>query len=104
MSCTQRTMRQDMFKVIVEKPRRGARFRVNRNRLAGAEDLPTRIGYKRFRALNRTRTKSLNENLRPLEKYLIRQAGRPWNKVYSEICETLDAGHTVKQHVREHLG
>lgn len=96
-------MREDMFKVIVERPRRGADFRINRSRLAGEDDVPSRIGMKRFRALNRTRSKWLNENLAPLERYLMKQVGRPWTKVYSEICENLDTNHTVKQHVRDHL-
>ena len=96
-------MRKDMFKVIVERPRRGADFPVNRSRLAGENDLPSRVGMKRFRMLNRTKSKWLNENLAPLKRYLIKQAGRPWSKVYSEICENLDADNTVKQHVRDHL-
>ncbi|MEM8937515.1 MAG: hypothetical protein AAGC77_14045 [Pseudomonadota bacterium] len=96
-------MRKDMFKVIVERPRRGADFRVNRSRLAGEDDLPSRVGMKRFRTLNRTKSKWLNENLAPLNRYLMKQAGRPWRKVYSEICENLDANNTVKRHVRDHL-
>ena len=96
-------MRKDMFKVIVDRPRRGAGFRVNRTRLAGEDDLPVRIGMKRFRTLNRTDSKWLNENLAPLKRYLMKQAGRPWSKVFSEICENLDTGNTVKQHVRDHL-
>ena len=96
-------MRKDMFKVIVERPRSGAGFRVNRSRLAGEDDLPRRIGMKRFRTLNNTRSKWLNENLAPLERYLMKQIGRPWSKVYSEICENLDANNTVQQHVRDHL-
>ena len=96
-------MRKDMFKVIVERPRRGARFRVNRSRLTGDEALPSRVGMKRFRKINHTDTKELNENLAPLKRFLMKQVGRPWNKVYSEICEHLDANNTVKQHVRDHL-
>ncbi len=96
-------MRKDMFKVIVERPRRGAAFRLNRSRHASEDDLPSRVGMKRFRTLNRTRSKCLNENLAPLKRYLLKQAGRPWSKVYSEICENLDADNTVMQHVRDHI-
>ena len=96
-------MREDMFKVIVERPRRGARLRLNRARLDGADDLPARIGMKRLRAINGTKSKSLNENLKPLKRYLMKQANRPWDKVYMEICAHLDADSTVKQHVRDHL-
>ena len=49
-------------------------------------------------------TKSLNENLAPLRRYLERQVNRPWNKVWSEISENLSAASTVQQHVRDHIG
>jgi hypothetical protein len=97
-------MREDMFKVIVERPRRGWRtVRHNRTRLAGEDDLPVQIGMRRHLAVTRQKTKWLNENLNPLERYLAKQVGRPWNKVYSEISATLAPGHTVKEHVRQHL-
>lgn len=97
-------MRDDMFKVIVERPRRGWRSAPRmRGRLAGEDDLPTKIGMKRHIAVTRQKTKWLNENLQPLKRYLGRQIGRKWDDVYSEISATLDPGHTVKRHVRQHL-
>jgi hypothetical protein len=97
-------MREDMFKIIVERPRHGWRGHPRcRGRLAGDDDLPAKIGLKRHVAVTRIRSKGLNENLTPLKRYLGRQVGRPWNDVYSEIAATLDTGHTVKQHVRQHL-
>lgn len=48
-------------------------------------------------------TKSLNEKLAPLRRYLVRQVGRPWDKVYSEISANLKATNAVQQHVRDHL-
>lgn len=96
-------MREDMFKVIVERPRSGARFSTRRARLAGPDDLPTRIGVKRYVSVTQTGSKSLSENLSPLRRFLAKQVGRPWRKVYAEICANLDADHTVKQHVRDHL-
>jgi hypothetical protein len=44
-----------------------------------------------------------NENLAPLRRYLERQVGRPWDKVYSEIARHLRVDNTVQQHVRDHL-
>ncbi len=44
-----------------------------------------------------------NENLAPLRRYLERQVGRQWDKVYSEIAERLRPTSTVQQHVRDHL-
>jgi len=97
-------MREDMFKVIVERPRTGWRSMPRcRGRLAGEDDLPTKIGMKRHVTITRIRSRWLNENLNPLKRYLGRQVGRRWDDVYSEICATLDTGHTVKQHVRQHI-
>ncbi len=97
-------MREDMFKVIVERPRTGWRSAPRcRGRLSGEDDLPTKIGMKRHVAVTRIGSRWLNENLNPLKRYLGRQVGRPWDKVYSEISATLSPGHTVKAHVRQHL-
>jgi hypothetical protein len=76
-------MRSDMAKIIVERPRApvwapnggdGRRFRNSND----AAFLPIKAGYR-----NR---KSLNENLRPLARYLMRQAGRPWDAVYRDVA------------------
>ena len=91
-------MRTDMFKVIVERPRgyKGSESRADRRRddFEGPHRLGMRAGYG-YRALN--------ENLRPLQRYLRSQVGRPWNKVYSEIARTIDRRNTVQQHVYQHI-
>lgn len=88
-------MRNDMFKVIVERPRLvnsngyssdGRRYRNN-------EDAPAFLGMKRGYG----RRKWLNENLAPLQRYLAKQVNRPWGKVYSEIRATIDGRSTVQQ-------
>jgi len=92
-------MRDDMAKVIVERPRRSASGR-HKGRLGTDWELqPTKQGMK-YRWAD---TKSLNENLAPLRRYLARQVGRPWDKVYSEISANLKATNAVHQHVRDHL-
>jgi hypothetical protein len=106
-------MRNDMDKVIVERPRPGSsrhvarRFRrLDPRRIEVSEDaddvFPTRIGHRRAAALGRGR-KWLNENLAPLRRYLESQAGRPWNHVWSEICANISVDNTVQQHVRDHV-
>jgi hypothetical protein len=69
---------------------------------AALGDLPQHEGMCRPHALSGG-AKELNENLSPLRRYLERQVGRPWNKVYAEIAEHLRADNTVHQHVRDHL-
>jgi hypothetical protein len=91
-------MREDMNKVIVERPRRGKygddRAAWRRNDFEGPAFLGMRVGYG---------YRSLNENLAPLRRYLRAQVGRPWNKVFSEICAGIDGRNTVQQHIRQHI-
>ncbi len=95
-------MREDMFKVIVERPRLGSRHATKTKlRYDKCEDR-SRVTGRRL-AYETGYTKSLNENLAPLKRYLHKQVGRRWNDVFSEICRQLDTGSTVKMHVREHL-
>lgn len=95
-------MREDMFKVIVERPRWGV-HKAPRTKLRQERTGKSFIGTKRQALQQNAWTKDLNENLRPLERYLWKQRGRKWNDVYSEICASLDTGSTVKMHVRDHL-
>lgn len=96
-------MREDMFKVIVERPRWGRKYAA-KSKLRYDKQIDRKHATGRRQVLeHRGYTKSLNENLAPLKRYLGKQVGRPWNKVYSEISAHLDTGSTVKQHVRDHL-
>ncbi len=92
-------MRHDMYKVIVERPRRGGGYR---SEMPAPEDLEESPRQEGLRKRHRSR-KWLNENLRPLERFLQSQVGRPWNKVYSEICSGIDRRNTVQQHIHQHL-
>ncbi|MGE0828481.1 MAG: hypothetical protein AB7O04_03920 [Hyphomonadaceae bacterium] len=94
-----------MSKVIVERPRIGHSGRWTRagktRALLDEADDPLRA-----RAPVRdkpVKTKSLNENLAPLKRFLQSRVGRPWNKVYAEISEHLRPSNAVQQHVRDHL-
>jgi hypothetical protein len=94
-------MRKDMAKVLVERPRKIDSHR-RRGRRVDDEVLPKVIGLRRH-VQEAGGYKMLNENLAPLQRYLARQVGRPWNKVYAEIAAHLKATSTVQQHVRDHL-
>jgi hypothetical protein len=95
-------MRADMFKVIVERPRWGAGH-APPVKLKKDKDRHKQIGLKRHAKEQAAYTKSLNENLAPLVRFIQRRVGRRWDDVFSEICAGLDTGSTVKMHVREHL-
>lgn len=96
-------MREDMFKVIVERPRlvNSNDYSRDGRKFRNDENAPSRLGMKRGYT---QRPKWLNENLAPLKRYLEQQVGRPWDKVYSEIRAPIDARSTVKQHILQHIG
>ncbi|HEX3984773.1 MAG TPA: hypothetical protein VHX12_13845 [Acidisoma sp.] len=94
-------MRDDMARVIVERPRIPA-FNSRKGRCKDWDELPAHEGLRRAQSLRGDR-KTLNENLKPLRRYLERQVGRPWGKVYAEIAAHLRVDNAVQQHVRDHL-
>jgi hypothetical protein len=97
-------MREDMFKVIVERPRGGAGRAVSsRKRLNRDGDLPTKIGVSRHMWLTHAKSKWLSENLAPLKRFIGKQVGRPWSDVYGEIVSTLKSRDPVQQHVLQHV-
>jgi len=91
-------MREDMYKVIVERPRRGKEGYATAARLREDFDGPMRLGMRAAYGY-----RSLNENLAPLRWYLHAQIGRPWNKVFSEIYAGIDRRNTVQQHIHQHI-
>jgi hypothetical protein len=115
-------MRKDMFKVIVERPRVGGGNKRNRRvnkeftDLAkswnGQEDEAFDLVYDSINASNNERLKhqvdnsnmkEQTDNLNPLYGLLLARLGKPWNDVYSEICEHLNRNSTMQNHVFQHL-
>jgi hypothetical protein len=91
-------MREDMYKVIVERPRRWKGRDAFAARLRDDFDGPIRLGMRAGYD-----SRELNENLAPLRRYLHAQIGRPWNKVFSEVCAGIDRRNTVQQHIHQHI-
>lgn len=106
-------MRPDMAKQIVERERAGSgngedtsrhERRTARHRLRnGDEDFEVVRGIKAHVKGGKRHRKSFNENLNPLRRFLLKNIGRPWDKVYSEICEHIKLNSTVQRHILEHL-
>jgi hypothetical protein len=98
-------MREDMDKVLIDRPRFGRSLRkMNRMRAKQmAGNAPSKQGVRRQRWENNTKTKDFNDHLGPLRRYLAKQVGRPWNKVYSDISERIKPGHMMQEHLLEHV-
>lgn len=95
-------MREDMAKVIVERPRRGGYTSKGGKRVQDVDLLPSTEGM-RAPHVRHWGGKELNENLAPLRRFLNSRVGQKWDEVYSEISAHLKATSAVQQHVRDHV-
>lgn len=97
-------MRSDFSKVITERPRAGGLFAYKKIRRTqkriGEDDVGGNQSMRRCYGYNQ---KEFTDLLGPLHRFLYSRAGKPWNKVYSEICENLKGRNTTQQHVLQHL-
>jgi len=102
-------MREDMSKVVIERPRHGhylpsmkTGLRITRYDPEDEyEDLPKRAPASRGR--QKGGGKYFSDLLGPLRRYLRSNVGRPWDKVYSEMKQHLDSRKTTGQHIFEHV-
>lgn len=99
-------MREDMAKVIVERPRYGSRLPSRKKgyrkyvQSSVLEDLPAREPLPgRWKG----RQRCLNEHLGPMRRFLRSRLGRPWNKVHQELCEHVAFENAVQKHVLTHV-
>lgn len=115
-------MRSDMSKILVERPRIGnkngeeasrhaRRAQKQELRFTGGDD-ESNVGFGNTASMtshltdNHKRSnsaKELNENLKPLQRFLRSRLGQPWDKVYSEIMANLNLNNAAQYHVWQHL-
>ena len=104
---TEVVMRADMGKVLVERPRPGSRdgskpqkgYRRRLQKALDEGDAPAREGMKKRCGGSRP----FNEHLAPLRRFLNSNVGRPWDKIYGEICAHVDRGTVVQKHILTHI-
>jgi hypothetical protein len=101
-------MREDMAKLLVERPRygRGMKFQRNAMRMWQRVAEEERPGFESIKARwdqSKVARKGLNENLAPLRRFLRSRLGRPWEDVYGEICERINRDSAVQLHIWQHL-
>lgn len=95
-------MRNDMAKVIVERPRRAGYATSPGRAVHNPDCMPSKQGM-RAPHVRHYGGKELNENLAPLKRFLMSRVGQPWNEVFSEISKNLRVTSTVQAHVRDHV-
>jgi hypothetical protein len=104
-------MREDMSKVVTERPRRGHRLPSSKTRLRVRrydqeneyDNLPKRVSGSRSKHIRAGVIKHFSDLLGPLRRFLRKNVGRPWDMVYSEMKESLDDRKVTGRHVFEHV-
>lgn len=103
-------MRKDMGKVITERPRGGSR---SRNKKYGEsirwdghdgnyDNQPKRVTSS-ARGQYGYDAREFTDVLGPVKGFIRKNVGRPWNKVYSEVCKVLDKRKVTHKHVIDHM-
>lgn len=103
-------MRQDMGKVITERERHGSDrpnlktgCSIHWKGFDADYDLPRYQSSSPSRQYGPEGAKEFTDVLGPLRRWVGKQVGRPWNKVYSEICQVIDKRKVTHAHVLDHL-
>lgn len=103
-------MRDDMAKVVTERPRRGHRNKskkttgltIRRYDPDADYDEPVRLPMARGRQYGWD-AKEFSDLINPLKRYLRSCIGRPWNKVHSELSQKLDRRSISGSHIWDHV-
>jgi len=95
-------MRKDMDKVVTERPRVGGRSPVKgRAANRSLEDLPQKESMRK-KWVAGGNPKEFSDLINPLRRFLNKQVGKPWDKVYSEIVASLPGGLSGI-HILDHI-
>ena len=103
-------MRDDMAKVVTERPRRGhgnTSKKTTGQRIRSYDpdreyDEPTRLPVAPGRQYGYD-CKEFSDLLNPLRRYLRSCIGKPWNKVHSELSRKLDRRSLSGSHIWDHV-
>lgn len=100
-------MRSDMAKVVTERPRAGARLKDVKGAKKLLQDTPAEELPKTEKIRQKWKAtgdgKEFTDLLGPLKGYLKKNVGRPFDKVYSEICKCLPPTTLPGRHILGHV-
>jgi len=96
-------MRKDMMKVVAEPARNGSSYRIAKGEKVRLQregiDSVQREGMgRRWEFDDRSANR---DHIQALRRFLRKQVGRPWDKVYSNICHHAPANSFLGHHLRE---
>jgi hypothetical protein len=94
-------MRRDIAKVVFERPK-SARTWASKTPRPVPDTLEADGEAHNELAQNRRvrEQKRTNPRLQAIDHFLLSNVGRPWDKVWAEICQTLDSRNTLGAEIR----
>ncbi|WP_445636430.1 Transposase [Nostoc sp. DSM 114161] len=98
-----------LSEIVIERPRCGRRISLKKlsgfkKQLNKLTEEATEDGlFNCYLIKPRNKSKYLSDHLGPLRRFLRSKVGQPWNDVYSELSQRLDAKTMAGQHVIGHL-
>lgn len=95
-------MRKDMADVIINTVRAGQIIK-KYNRLDNQKQDFDSDYWNNQNAPMRKKDKWLSDRLTPLYRYLASNSGKPWDKVWSDICQNNDLRNIRNNHLRDHV-
>lgn len=95
-------MRQDMYRVLTERPRGGHRRKTSRGNRPRVSEWAGEDSFAGDYRPERRETKYFSDLISPLRRWLRAQVGRPWDKVWSELVGGVDSRTLMGGHLLEH--
>lgn len=97
-------MRKDIDKVVFERAKANRTWASKTPRVKPVVLDPSGDQFnEETNHIRRKRQKTRNQHFSPVKRFLIRNVGRPWRKVFSELCAAADGRTTLGAEVREYV-
>jgi len=96
-------MREDFDKVLTERPRVGGGGVYRSGKRMGEKELHEDFSIKKSPMSMGRGSKEFTDLISPLYRWMEKQVGRPWNKVYSDIKVNFGSSNLQHQHLLDHI-
>jgi hypothetical protein len=96
-------MREDFDKVLTERPRVGGGGAYRSGKRMAEKELHEDFSIKQSPMSMGRGSKEFTDLISPLYRWMEKQVGRPWNKVYSDIKVNFGSNNLQHQHLFQHV-
>lgn len=96
-------MRRDIAKVVFERAKANRTWSRKTPRESAVKLTADNDSFDTNAPVRRKRQKMRNRNVSPLEHFLHCRVGRPWDQIWSEVCEAADTRNPLSAEIREHI-